>query len=78
MPVCTPVRVSVRTLLAPVPVRDLLTVIGMRPAVPSVRTTHAPGIPTARPPSSETGQCEGDGLSGVVLCGAHDSILHAT
>ena len=52
----------------------------VRSAVPSVGTAHAPRTAPAfaGPPSAQAGQGAGDGVGGIVLCGAHYSILHAT
>ncbi|KQR40213.1 hypothetical protein ASF80_13020 [Microbacterium sp. Leaf159] len=64
----------------PVTVTPLLEVIGVRTAVPAVGATHSTGAATtfARTAPAQTGQGAGDGLGGVVLFGAHPSILHAT
>lgn len=61
-------------------VAPLLEVIGVRTAVPAVGTAHSAGAATAfaRTAPAQTGQGAGDGLGGVVLFGAHTSILHAT
>lgn len=58
----------------------MVRVVGVRPAVPPVRPAHAsraaPAL--ARTSSAQARQGAGYGLGGVVLSGAHDSILHAT
>ncbi len=58
----------------------MVRVVGVRPAVPPVRPAHAsratPAL--ARTSSAQTRQGAGYGLGGVILSGAHDSILHAT
>lgn len=61
-------------------VATLLEVIRMRAAMPAVRPAHSAGAATAftRTASAQTGQGAGDGLGGIVLFGAHPSILHAT
>ena len=65
---------------APMTVIPLLEVIGVGATVPAVRPTHSAGTATAfaRTTSAQSGQGAGDGLGGVVLFGAHESILHAT
>lgn len=64
----------------PTPVSALLEVIRVGTAMPAVGPTHSTGAATAftRTTSAQTGQGAGDGLGGVVLFGAHTSILHAT
>ena len=61
-------------------VTTLLEMIRMRTAMPAVGATHSAGAATAftRTASAQTGQGAGDGLGGVVLFGAHPTILHAT
>ena len=62
----------------PVPVAVVFEVIGMRAAVPSAAATTTAAATLTGAAPSKAGQGAGDGLGGVVLCGAHEFILHAT
>lgn len=62
------------------PVFGMVGMVGVRTAVPAMRSAHASRseCALARTSSAQARQGAGDGLGGVVLCGVHDSILHAT
>lgn len=59
---------------------SVVGIVGVRPTVPPMRSRHAsrvaPTLAGTSPP--QAGQGAGYGLGGVVLFGAHRSILHAT
>ncbi len=61
-------------------VTALLEVVGVGTTVPAVRAAHSARAATAfsRTTSAQARQGTGDDLGGVVLFGAHPSILHAT
>lgn len=72
--------VGVISVVRVVDMARAIGMIGVRPAVPPMRTPHpsriAPTLAGTSPPQARQGA--GYGLGGVVLFGTHRSILHAT